>query len=430
MKRATDWPRYMKAKRTSAGKTLFYWRPHERDTAAGFTLGPESLGGNFEAAAQRARFLNEHLDAWRDGRGVPRDLADEGHVGTVDWWHKLYFVSEPFKRLQPRTQSDYRKTLLTIADLPTKITDAKTGRPTRTGTLPVASISLAAVDKIYARLRRDGTVNRQADYAIDVARRAWNVVRRAHPGLFLIPITGPDGRVSRLAINPFEKVERHNYDRDTAKPATRDDVLAFASAAATAGHAAIGAAAMICFEWLQRPEDVRRGRITWTDYRPAERPTEVRVFHHKTGAQVWQPLEAEETDPDGQTRTVLLYPELEAMLATLPRLGVPMVMLRPQKGPKDADGLRTPRLYSEPYSQHIVQRVRADAKLPAHVTLEACRHGGMTELGDAGLTEQEIMSLSGHATPAAARLYIKRTERQRLAAAIKRRASIQGTKTG
>jgi len=62
--------------------------------------------------------------------------------------------------------------------------------------------------------------------------------------------------------------------------------------------------------------------------------------------------------------------------------------------------------------------------LPAHVTLEACRHGGMTELGDYELTEQEIMSLSTHATPTAARLYVKRTEKQRLKAAVKRRVGV------
>ena len=31
--------------------------------------------------------------------------------------------------------------------------------------------------------------------------------------------------------------------------------------------------------------------------------------------------------------------------------------------------------------------------------MTACRHGGMTELGDAELTEQGVMSLSGHRTP-------------------------------
>ena len=36
---------------------------------------------------------------------------------------------------------------------------------------------------------------------------------------------------------------------------------------------------------------------------------------------------------------------------------------------------------------------RRKAGLPEHVTLTACRHGGMTELGDASLTEQGVMAL-------------------------------------
>ena len=94
-------------------------------------------------------------------------------------------------------------------------------------------------------------MTRQANYSIDVARRAWKVVRRQHPGLFLVPVTGPDGKVQRLAINPFEGVERANYERDTATPATRVQVLAFAEAASAAGHPALGVAALICFEWHQ-----------------------------------------------------------------------------------------------------------------------------------------------------------------------------------
>ena len=52
--------------------------------------------------------------------------------------------------------------------------------------------------------------------------------------------------------------------------------------------------------------------------------------------------------------------------------------------------------------------------------------GGMTELGDTGLTEPQIMSLSAHETPAAARVYVKRTEMQRVAAARKRRQFAEG----
>ena len=257
-------------------------------------------------------------------------------------------------------------------------------------------VSFQIITGVYAKLRDGGRVNRQADYAMDVARRAWKIVRRQHPGMFLVPVTGPDGKTQRLAINPFEQMVRANYQRDTAKPATRAEALAFADEAEKAGYPAIAVAALICYEWLQRPEDVRKGRITWTDYRPPHRPREVQVFHHKTGERVWQPLDDILVDPDtGKEVVRQLYPEIEAMIERLPRLGVPLIMFEPKRGPKDANGKRTARLFSEPYAQHIVQKVRAAAKLPAHFTLEACRHGGMTELGDCELTEQEIMSSIG-----------------------------------
>jgi hypothetical protein len=425
MKQLVDWPRYMKARRLRSGANAYYWIPQERDRSAGFTLGPEALGREFAPAAARARLLNEHLDSWRAGHGLPVELKSAERVGTIDWWHHQYFQNEAFKRLQARTQEDYREALKAISDMETTLTDAASGRAVRMGTLQASSISPAAVDKIYQKLRRNGEVCRQADYSIDVARRAWKVVRRLHPGIFLVPLVGSDGRSAMLAINPFEGVERAKYERDTATPATRAQAFAFAAAAADAGHPALGAAALICFEWHQRPEDVRGGRITWTDYRPSERPTKVRVFHRKTRRREWKLLEA------GGRNRQLLYPELEALLAKLPRLGIPVVMFIPKRGAMNEEtGKRTPRLYSESYAQHLVQEIRKDAGLPAYFTLEACRHGGMTELGDAELTEQQIMTLSTHKTPAAARIYVKRTEKQEESAALKRRRFVgrSGTK--
>lgn len=88
-------------------------------------------------------------------------------------------------------------------------------------------------------------------------------------------------------------------------------------------------------------------------------------------------------------------------------------------------GSRGPsRTYAFVYAQARVRVARRAAGLGEHVTLDACRHGGMTELGDAEIFEQGVMALSGHRTPSAARGYLKRTETQRLAASRKRRASI------
>jgi hypothetical protein len=288
-----------------------------------------------------------------------------------------------------------------------------TGADAQVGTLPVASLSPAAADKLYALLRAGGAV-RQAHCPIDVARRAWKVVARKYPGQFLVP--NPHNPRERIALNPFVGVERVRGE-GTTEPASRADAYTLAEALAQIGHPALGAAALICYEWLQRPENVLAGKISWSDYRPTHHPLAVRIDHHKTKKKIWQPLE----DEDGP-----LYPELEAYLTRVPCLGVPIVLLEPERGPKSmATGRRTPRLYSLEHARHLVQKARAKAALPKHVTLAACRHGGMTELGDAGLTESQIMSLSAHETPTAARVYVKRTELQRMSAARKRRQFVE-----
>ena len=68
--------------------------------------------------------------------------------------------------------------------------------------------------------------------------------------------------------------------------------------------------------------------------------------------------------------------------------------------------------------RHAVAIVIRDMFLNSKSSL--CRYGGMTKHGDVELTEQGVMTLSGHKTPQAVRLYVKRTERQRIGAARKR----------
>jgi hypothetical protein len=99
---------------------------------------------------------------------------------------------------------------------------------------------------------------RQANYPIDVARRAWKVIARKHPAQCLIP--NPLNAKERIALNPFVGVERARSE-GTTEPASRADAYALAEALARIGHSALGAAALICYEWLQRPENVLAGKI-------------------------------------------------------------------------------------------------------------------------------------------------------------------------
>ena len=71
--------------------------------------------------------------------------------------------------------------------------------------------------------------------------------------------------------------------------------------------------------------------------------------------------------------------------------------------------------------QKIVQTMRAKIGLPATFTLDACRHGGMTELEEAKLTDGQGRALSAHKSRAYEG-YAKRTMERALAATRKRHA--------
>jgi hypothetical protein len=379
----------MIAKRLSGQQVAYYWNARKADIEAGFPLHREALGTSYGEAIKRARFLNEHLDAWRVGRTAEKSLDAGPRYGTVDWWLETYTRSPAFLKLKERTKPSYRYQLRALSEIETT-----TGA--RLGDLPAKSITPAAVDKIYERLRggKDGTKLRHANHTIDIAKKAWTVVQRTHPHQF-------------QSSNPFIGLTRFRSTA-TIKHATRSEAYALSAAIRDYGHPHLAAVPLICFEWLQRPENILAGHLRWTDYRPDERPDCVRILHHKTGEIVWHPLSAERDQ---------FYPELEAYLATLERVAIPIVIIPGKKGPS--------RPYSFSYAKRIVREARRAAGLPEHVTMTACRHGGMTELGDAELTEQGVMSLSGHRTPDAARGYVKKTDMQRLAAAKKRRAWVQ-----
>ena len=64
--------------------------------------------------------------------------------------------------------------------------------------------------------------------------------------------------------------------------------------------------------------------------------------------------------------------------------------------------------------------MRKDIGLPAEFTLDACRHGGMTELEEAELTEGQGRALSAHRTKESYAGYAKRTAPRVLSATRKR----------
>ena len=184
--------------------------------------------------------------------------------------------------------------------------------------------------------------------------------------------------------DPFKGLE---HGKGTEQPASRAEAYALHHALIAAGEPHLAAVPLICFEWHQRPENVLTGHLTWADYRPGDRhgaraaPQDRRDSAAAAIGSGWGPL----------------FPELIEYLDGLERLGVPIVLMKPKRLDKDGIGPARPFLLRT--ARNRVRKAARAAKLPDDLTLASCRHGGLTELGDARLTEQGVMALSGHRAP-------------------------------
>ena len=77
--------------------------------------------------------------------------------------------------------------------------------------------------------------------------------------------------------------------------------------------------------------------------------------------------------------------------------------------------------------QKIVHTMHDKLGLPSSFTLDACRHGGMTELEEAELTDGQGRALSAHKSQQAYEGYAKRTMEAALLATRKRHAHLLAT---
>ena len=306
-------PRFVIFKTLASGATAFYFNVPTLYRKLGCTIANEPLGTDYASACGedgtggRAATLNALFDEWNTKRkGGQVSAGGVAAYGTVDWLFHEYKQSKAYlEKVAPRSRPDYERTILLVTDIVTKKGD-------RVGDRRIRAITPVAADKIYDIICQGphGPRLRQGEKAVVLCRRAWRVVRRLHPSQF-----------DRAVPNPWEGVTKHKRTKGTKAAATREHVYAFAWGCIERGQPEAGAAAVICFEWLQRPENVLAGYLRWTDYRSKEWPNAIKIEHHKTGAVVWHPLE--ETTDAG---SVKFYEDAETVLARLPRRGVPMIL--------------------------------------------------------------------------------------------------------
>jgi hypothetical protein len=389
------------AKRLKSGAVAYYFNVPRLYLKAGCPQLNDALGTDYVLACGadgkggRAVTLNGLFDEWDQlRRGLPISSEAAPAIGSVDWLFREYKQSKAYtEKVGNRSRQSYEWTMRAVGNTLNK-------KGVRIGNLPIKSITPRAADKLYDKFisTDKGERLRRGEKLVTICRKAWRVVHRLYPAEFAKDIP-----------NPWPGVTMKTRTKLTKSAVTREQVYKFARGCIKRGEPECGAAAVICFEWLQRPENVIAGHIKWSGYRMGASPT-IQIEHHKTGAVIEHPLE----EKLGDGTVVRFYEDAEAVLSHLRRRGIPMILREVDNGK------------SKPYSfsgmQKIVQRMRKDIGLPVEFTLDACRHGGMTELEEAELTDGQGRALSAHRTKESYAGYAKRTAPRVLSATRKRHA--------
>ena len=388
----------MVVKRLAMGRVAYYWAPPTWARKRGCKMQSEALGEDYGSATRRCdELLNPQFEAWRTGS----DVATRRIVrGSFDWMVAIYKDTRWYRDLAKGTQDDYDAALAIVSKHLLK-------DGSHFGSLDLTRITPGAADRLFEKIRDGGRGDRvrTAKLCMDVARRAWARAYREKPQN--VPLA-----------NPFSKMEIE-YEAKENRAATVAELKAFVAKADELGRASIGTAAMIAYYWLQREEDIF-GRFAWADFRPAEDPGSVLIWHHKNRRErISVPL----FDEDG----TVLWPELMERLDTTPKLG-PLVVMRDARDKAKKVHLPWGTAAKNPlrHVQSVVRQICEAAGLPRDISLTSFRHGGHTEQANSGLTDAQMRALGGHKSTAALLRYTKETNIQRRAGARKR---LEGRRT-
>lgn len=404
-------PRYTNRKwLTGAKRWAYYFTVPSWARERGCTVEDKALGFERDAAYDYAEtVLLPQFDSWRTG-GLS-DLAEvRGAVGTFDWMVTTFKADKKYRKLSDGQKRNHERGFDMVANY--LLTNGR-----RVGSLPLASISTKMADRLLEKLgvvieqdddgnpvqrERKTTVN----HAMKSCRRAWNVVYRAEPKI--VP-----------KENPFSRMGLDESSEPSVN-ATFEQLMAFVHCCDGNKRRSIGTAAMVAWEWLQREEHIF-GAFTVAHYRSKERPDDVRIVHPKTGEEVWWPL----FDPE-QSGRVPLFPELMARLDAIKssRIGGLMIV-RDWKDEKAGVPVAWPtgKKGDLTYLRHETKRLIRMAGLPDNLSFSTFRHGGLTEGGDADMTDREILAQSAQKSPKVLPRYVKKTMKQVANGARKRRAS-------
>lgn len=359
-------------------KVKYVERRERRDGAVLWVVNPaqhlkDAVGARydqFELLDEANAYAQDILDAYADyKRGIKREVR--AAMASVDGLFEYYRSTKDYKELKNNSKRMYH-TMIQQASL------LHVGRSNvRFGEMKATSVDPELVDKLYDQVKEVKSLHR-ATTMCKVLRKVWFVGLRA----------------GRVKSNPFQKMGLKKLDDRTVlwEP---HQVAQFIETADKINMKSIGTMALLCYDLCQRPGDMRQ--LTWGNYRHGV----FTFFQEKTNTEVNIPAS--------------------------PRLRERMEAIRPS-GASMTDHIvlceATGKLYDRRLYSKWAAKVRSEAGLPFELQIRDLRRTGATEMAEAGCTEDELRSVTGHQSRDVLSIYVRPTTKL-AASGINRRFASQ-----
>ena len=321
----------------------------------------DAIGAQFQTFNDRSGAVAHAVavaDSYEDHkRGISRDISIP--EDTVEGLVAFYKTTNEFKKLADNSKRLYQLVIKTAAQV-------RLGQSNvQFGAMQAKHVTPTHTDKLYDTVKTQISEHR-AVTVCKIMRKVWYVGKRH----------------GKVQSNPFERMGLKGLE-DRTVLWKADDVRKMMEFSDKHGFQSISTLILLCYDLCQRPGDMRQ--LTWANYSNGI----MRFIQEKTGIEV----------------TIPCSPRLNARLEAA--RGLPsefIVVCETTKAPYDRF------LYMKYF-----RRLRKLCGLPDHLQLRDLRRTGATEMAEAGCTEDELRSVTGHQSRDVLRIYVRPT--QKLAAA-------------
>lgn len=333
----------------------------------------DAIGASYEQyesrseAVDRATLLAEAYKDYR--RGIKRNI----HIpqDTVDGLVAFYKTTAAYQSISENSKIFYQLMIRTASN--TRIGSANI----TFGEMTARSVDPTHSDKIYSQLKLSHSEHR-AVHVCKIMRKIWYVCKRH----------------GKVQSNPFERMGIKELESRKVlwEPEQVDGLIRKSD---EIGMDSIGTLALLCYDLCQRPGDMRQ--IKWSSFDGQS----FRFNQEKTGTEV----------------------EIPASPRLIERLQPSYIAWRESGAAPDASVVvceRTGRPYDRFLYVKDARRVRDAAGLPTHLQIRDLRRTGATEMAEAGCTEDELRSVTGHQSRDVLSIYVRPTKKLAAAGVNKR----------